>query len=404
MRKFLKWLIPLRFRVLILRGLNYFSDRQALSLPLPASLRTSTKFALVSYVTAPFRQGSGSTLFTHAGVPKLMVAALHELGYSVELIEWSNTVFAPQKDYDLFIGHAGRNFERIAERLSRDCTKIYFSTGTYWKEHNRSEEQRFAALESRRSLRLPYDRWINDSEEGANEAANGIICLGNHVARESYCKFPLVINLNNATYHTEVKSLPEKDHKAGRANFLFLASLGNVHKGLDLLLEAFSQPELQSKVHLYICQIIRPDFLSLYKNELENTPNIHLIGHIDLQSKAFQELVMKCSFVIHPSCAEGQPGAVLDCMRYGLIPVLTRENNIDIGEYGFEIFPSVIDIAEKIVELSQSSVEDCTRLAGNARRATSTCFSEENFLHNIKVSIQSIVDSHVRQRTDYLSR
>ncbi len=397
MRKFLKWLIPLRLRVLILRGLNHFSERHALILPCSPSLPASTKLALVSYVTAPFRQGSGSTLFTHAGVPKLMVAALHDLGYSVELIEWDNTVFAPRKDYDLFIGHAGRNFERIAKSLPQGCTKIYFSTGTYWKEHNRLEEQRFAALELRRGRRLPYDRWINDSEEGANEAADGIICLGNHVARDSYHKFPLVINLNNATYHTETLSLLEKDHETGRTNFLFLASLGNVHKGLDLLLEAFSLPELRSGVNLFICQTIHPDFHALYKNELQNTPNIHLLGHIDLQSTAFQELVWKCSFVIHPSCAEGQPGAVLDCMRYGLIPVLTRENNIDIVDLGFEISSSIPDIAEKITGLSRISVEDCRRLADNTRHAITVSYSEEQFFRNIRSSIQTVVESQTRQ-------
>lgn len=400
MRKFLKWLIPLRWRMLILSWLKYYSEHHALNLPPPASLDTATKLALISYVTAPFRQGSGSALFTHAGVPKLMVSALHTLGYSLDLIEWNNDVFTPSKDYDLFIGHAGRNFERITGMLSQDCTKIYFSTGTYWKDHNDFEEQRFASLELRRGRRLAYDRWIDNSEEGANESAHGIICLGNHVAKESYHKFPLVLNLNNATYHTETNGLPERDYLAGRSNFLFLASHGNVHKGLDLLLEAFSLPELQSRVHLYVCQMIRADFFEIYRNELEKTPNIHLIGHIDLQSTRFQELAQKCSFMIHPSCAEGQPGAVLDCMRYGLIPILTRENNMDIGECGFEISASITDIAEKIVALSHTSVEDCQRLSENAARATYNCYSEENFFHNIKDSIQTIVDSHERQRTD----
>jgi len=103
---------------------------------------------------------------------------------------------------------------------------------------------------------LPYDRWIQDCEEYANESADGIICLGNIVARDSYSKFPLVINLNNAAYHDTRYERTKKDFNRGRNNFLFFSGSGNVHKGLDLLLEAFSQ----LPAHLYICQYISPDF------------------------------------------------------------------------------------------------------------------------------------------------
>jgi hypothetical protein len=398
MKAFLKKVIPLSFRLFVLRGLRYFPDQYALSLPLPTALGQPSKpcqpqkMALVSYVTAPFKEGSGSTLFTHVGIPKLMVRALHELGYSVDVIEWSNTVFTPRKDYSLFIGHAGRNFERITSRLSQKCTKIYFSTGTYWEEHNRLEEQRFAWLEQRRGVRLPYDRWINSSEERANEIADGIICLGNHAAKESYRKFPVVLHLNNATYDTTDSSAHEKDHHAARNGFLFLSSEGNVHKGLDLVLEAFSQPELQSKAHLYICQKIRPDFLSLYRRELEDMPNIHFIGHLNLRSAQFQELIQKCSFMIHPSCAEGQPGAVLDCIGHGLIPVLTRENHVDIDGYGFTLAASIPEIADTVLRLSQLPAEECSRLAANTRQAAAQ-FSETEFFSAIKRSIQTIIDA-----------
>ena len=390
MKGFLKRIIPLSARMKIMRGLRFFSDRRAFSLPPPAALSPSKKSALISYVTAPFKQGSGSTLFTHAGVSKLMVRALHELGYTVDVIEWNNTVFIPRKDYQLFIGHAGQNFERITEKLDRSCPKIYFSTGTYWQEHNRAEKARFDALEQRRGVRLPYDRWINDSEERANEIANGIICLGNQIAKESYQKFPVVYCLNNATYQAGTKAV-ERNHEAGRKNFLFLSSEGNVHKGLDLLLEVFSSPDIQGVAELTVCQKLRPDFHALYRRELENTPNIHFVGHLDLQSTLFQEIAQKCSYIIHPSCAEGQPGAVLDGMRYGLIPVLTRENHIDIESCGFLIPASVSGIASEVRRLSCLSVEECRRLAVKTQEIVSVNFSEERFFDEMKNSIYSII-------------
>ncbi len=406
LKRLLKRLLPRSMQRLIVRGLTYFPDRQTLSLTPPPDLEPPQKAALVSYVTAPFKEGSGSTLFTHAGVPKLMARALQELGYAVDIIEWSNTVWTPRKEYQLFIGHAGRNFERLAGKLGQSCTKIYFSTGTYWREHNRAEQQRFDALEARRGVRLPPDRPIEDSEEQANALADGIICLGNQAARDSYGKFPVVYALNNATYPLNLgqaaaqdyKKNHKKDHEQGRTNFLFLSSDGNVHKGLDLLLEVFSEPDMQGVAELTVCQRIRPDFYALYRRELEETPNIHFAGHLDLQSGLFQEIAAKCTFLLHPSCAEGQPGAVLDGMRYGLIPVLTPENHIDVDTCGFLISPSLPEMAEEVKRLSRLPAEECRRLAGNAQQVAATQFSEEQFFGNIKRSISEISSSHNQQQ------
>ncbi len=388
MKRLLKRILPRSLQKRILRGLRWFPDRHALSLLPPADLDAPAKAALVSYVTAPFKEGSGSTLFTHAGVPKLMARAVQELGYAVDVIEWDNTAFVPRKDYALFIGHAGMNFERLARRLGPHCVKIYFSTGTYWQEHNRAEKQRFDDLEQRRGVRLPPDRPIENSEERANAQADGILCLGNHLARASYAKFPVVYAVNNAAYPLPNNPLLKNDTVGtGPVGFLFLSSEGNVHKGLDLLLETFSRPDVQAVAQLYICQKIRPDFHALYQQELEDIPNIHLVGHVDLQSDLFQEIRRKCTFLIHPSCAEGQPGAVLDGMRYGLIPVLTPENHIDVEDCGFLISPALPELAEEVKRLSRLPDAECRRLAQNAQEAVRTQFSPEVFSTSIKRSI-----------------
>ena len=393
MKTLLKKVLPRSVQKKIVRGLRYFPDRHALSLPAPPDLTPPAKAALVSYVTAPFKHGSGSTLFTHAGVPKLMARALQELGYSVDVIEWDNTAFVPRRDYQLFIGHAGMNFERLAGRLGPRCTKIYFSTGTYWQEHNRAEKQRFDDLQQRRGVRLPPDRPIENSEERANALADGIICLGNHLARASYAEFSVVYAVNNAAYPLPNSPIKEETAEADRAGFLFLSSEGNVHKGLDLLLETFARPDMQAVAQLFICQKIRPDFHALYKQELEDTPNIHLVGHVDLQSDLFQEVIQKCTFLIHPSCAEGQPGAVLDGMRYGLIPVLTPENHIDIENCGFLISPSLPEMAEEVKRLALLPAEECLRLAQNAQETILRDFSPDKFFQNITHSLLSIIES-----------
>jgi len=258
------------------------------------------KRALVSYITTPFRLAPDdprNVMFANSGIARSIVRVLNELGFIVDVVEWSDSKFVPRKHYNLFIGHGGRNFERIACHLPDETIKIYFSTGIYWKEHNRREAERFRWLEQRRGVRLPYDRWITYSEEYANYSADAIICLGNEYAKKTYSQFPLVINLNNAAYPDDHYHRLKKDFASARSNFLFFSGDGNVHKGLDLLLETFVQVD----AHLYICQRISPQFYEVYKHELEDYPNIHFIGWLPLRSPQYYELVDKCAFVIYPS-------------------------------------------------------------------------------------------------------
>ncbi len=350
-----------------------------------------TKRALLSYITMPLRlsvDDPRNAQFSNIGIAQSIVRVLNELGYIVDVVEWNDTKFVPRRKYDLFIGHGGHNLGRIARHLSPQVVKIYFSTGLYWKEHNRLEEERFRRLEERRGVQLPYDRWISYDEEYANQSADGIICLGNQVAKMSYSKFPLVINLNNAAYNDERYDRVKKDFASGRTKFLFFSGGGNVHKGLDVLLEAF----VQTDAHLYICQDIRSDFYEVYRHELEDFPNVHLVGTIPMRSQQFYELVDTCNFAIYPSCAEGQPGSVVECIHQGVIPIVSRETNIDTNSYGITLNScSIEEIVEVIRDLSQRPAEWHEEMSRRTRKAALARFSEAAFLRNMKAAIECII-------------
>jgi glycosyltransferase involved in cell wall biosynthesis len=359
----------------------------------PGETRVAAKHALLSFITTPFRLSPDdprNLQFCLIGVARNLVRVLNEFGYVVDVIEWSDMTFVPAEPYEIFIGHGGRNFEQLASHLPPDALRVYFSTGLYWKEHNRREEERFKWLEERRGVRLPYDRWIDYSEESALRAADGIICLGNQFTKESYADFPLVIDVNNAVYQDDRYDKTDKDFAAGRARFLFFAGSGNIHKGLDLLLEAFSGIELE----LYICQGIRPDFREVYRAQLEGSPNIHLVGTVALRSPQFYQVMDRCNFTIHLSCSEGQSGSVLECMNQGLIPVISRETNIDTADFGITLEEYSIDhIVRTVVELSQRPVEWHKAMSQRARAAAQKEFSEQAFLTNMRGALQRVLAS-----------
>lgn len=396
-------LIPTWVRQRVPRTIKDWLRRRGRSYPVPVydigtpppyghlAVTDQSKRALLSYLTTPFRLSPDDPRnihFSNVGIARSIVRVLNELGYIVDVVEWTDTEFLPRRHYDLFIGHGGHTFEHITRNLSPDTVRIYFSTGVYWKEFNQREAERFTWLEQRRGAHLPHDRWIEPSEEYANSSADAIICLGNESAKETYSQFPRVTNLNIASYPDDYYGRSKKDFASARSKFLFFSGGGNVHKGLDLLLEAFVQVD----THLYICQGIRPEFYTVYEHELKDFPTIHLIGMIPMRSSQFYELVDKCAFVIHPSCAEGQPGSVVECMHQGLVPVVSRETNIDTKDFGITLNNCAVEEIIKVVQdLSQRPADWVKEMSLRTRRAAVTEFSEGAFLQNYKDAIQHVI-------------
>ena len=349
-----------------------------------------TRNALLSYITAPFRLTSIDPQifsFSNIGIASSIVRVLNQLGYLVDVVEYTDTDFVPKKNYDLFIGHGGFNFQNIANRLSLNCRKIYFSAGHYWKYWNRKEKERIDNLNRRKKSDYPYER-LDISEESALNHSEAIIALGNEIVAKSYSKFSRVYTLNNGVYYDDHFDKTIKDFSQARNNFLFFAGGGNVHKGLDLLIEAFS--EMSS--HLFICQLISPAFYNLYKYELEKTPNIHLIGWIKPRTPSYYEIVDKCAYLIYPSCADGSPGAVIESMLQGLIPIVSKETTIDTDDFGYTLKNNSIKEIKKALSVFKNKSEKWYRQASHKTRNISlTKYSEKEFKNNFTKIINHII-------------
>jgi hypothetical protein len=283
------------------------------------------------------------------------------------------------------------NTEDILCQLPKDAVRIYFSTGIYWKEMNIREAKRLYDLALRRGYLLPPDRMIRHSEENATRASDGIICLGNTSATNTYHDFPLVIGINNATYPVTWSVWKTKDFEKGRRHFLFFSGGGNVHKGLDLLLEAFVGTDL----HLHVCQTIDADFASAYRHELRECPNIHLYGPVTMRSSQFESLAHLCSWVISATCAEGQPGAIIECMGYGLIPILPENANINLEDFGVCLRECTIEnIREAALQSAVMSIFECKQKSQLTYATARSKYTPERFNSTLKAAVQQIVYAH----------
>ena len=351
---------------------------------------TPTRRALVSYLVTPLLARPADrehVAFSNLGIAQYIPRALNELGYEVDIVEWDDPVWQPERAYDLYVGHAGINFQHIAEALPAEATRIYFSTGIYWREANLREARRVYELAQRRGVLLNPDRPIRFSEEYANRSADGIICLGNQNAVRSYAGFPVVIGIRNAVFPLERPPLLDERAPDRRKHFLFFSGSGNLHKGLDLLLEAFAGTDL----HLHVCQEIDAEFERAFHAELSEYPNIHVHGYTAMRSEAFERIAAQCRWTISATACEGQPGAVLECMAYGLVPILPAEANIDLEDFGLPLPDvSTAGIRRVVAEAANMAPDECARRARRSAAAIRSDYTPDQFDARFKEAVLQI--------------
>ena len=286
--------------------------------------------ALLSYIVDPFLAPSGApvpTSHTHYWESREMGRILTGLGFAVDVIHWTNSVYRPSELYDLLID-VRLNLERLAPLVGPDCLKVMHIETAHPSFYNPAQRARIEALAARRGIRLPPFKAI--AENRAIESADCATILGNERTQATYRfagkpLYPVPIS------QPVIYPFPAaKDFESARRRFLWFGSGGLVHKGLDLVLEAFAgAPELELAVAGPVDR--ERAFESAFDRELYRTPNIRTLGWIDIEGKPFVELAERTLALVYPSCSEGQNGGTVTCMHAGLIPVVTPEVGLDVA-------------------------------------------------------------------------
>ncbi|BAZ26790.1 group 1 glycosyl transferase [Kalymmatonema gypsitolerans NIES-4073] len=312
-----------------------------------------------------------------------------DLGYCVDVIQFHNHKFVPKKDYAFFIDIRHR-LEALSPLLNKDCVKIFHSDTAHILFHNAAESNRLLALQQRRGITLSPRRF--EPPNLGIEYADCATVLGNEftINTFSYAKKP-IYRVPIST--TGVYPWPEeKDFEACRKNFLWFGSGGLVHKGLDLVLDAFAQ---MPEYHLTICGPVNKeeDFEKAFYNELYYTPNIHTFGWIDITSSKFIEIANNCVGIIYPSCSEGGGGCVITCMHTGLIPIVSYEASVDVhDDFGVILKESSVEEIKNslrmIASLSPLELKIMARKAWEFVRANHT---REKFTESYRNTIEKIL-------------
>jgi glycosyltransferase involved in cell wall biosynthesis len=357
-----------------------FAARRMLRLPRVVSLRPSRRpngHALLSYLTCPFVRPDEIRHFSNRWECLQMAQTFLDFGLGVDVIDWFDQRFIPNREYR-FLVDIGCNMPRLAPLMGDDCVKLMHATGKHWLFQNSAELIRLSELWQRRGVVLEPRRQVGTGF--AVEQADCITVLGNQMTADTFAY------AGKPVYRIPLSSAAEfpwddsKDFSQARRCFLWLGSGGMVHKGLDLVLEAFAEmPELE----LYVCGPVRgePDFEHLYRRELYDSPNIHTLGFVDVSTPEFAAIARNVSAMVYPSCSEGSAGSVIVGLHAGLTPIISRETGIDVQDFGVELRYNSVDAIRHAAYIhSNRSPAEVRQLSRAAWQRARSYYTRERFI------------------------
>ena len=351
---------------------------------------------LLSYITLPFLNTDPAILNTHTNRWECLEMAkiFLDLGYAVDVIDFENTSFKPKKSYRYFID-VGTNMERIGPELGKTCIKIYHATGAYWSFQNKAEEERLLDIQKRKGLKLIPRRLVPATH--ATEVADVITLIGNEFTKSTYSHVDKPIRCIPISTTHLFPSPVNKDIEKARKNFIWFGGAGAVHKGLDLVLEAFAaMPEYSLTV--YGKPSNEDDFVHAYDKELFHTPNIRMNGWVDPASPAFAQTVDHSLAIIYPSCAEGTAGSVVLAMHTGLIPIVSRETGVDVGDFGMLLKANTTEeVQASVRSLSSEPYTKLTQRAVDAWRYAQATYTRPHFETAYRAVIEELESTQPQQ-------
>jgi hypothetical protein len=264
-------------------------------------------------------------MFNYVGLTYEMVKALNENGYVVDIVHFAEN-HIPTRYYDLYIGHGG-NCRPTIDKLHPETPIFQYVSGAYWEEFNRESAARYERFAKSRKLKVvpEFRRAVDGTVDGEQYLADQADCL---LAMDCPRMVETFGALKSKFFFTGFGSYPDeslriifgkRDFSAGRNGFIYVGGTnGNIQKGLDVLLEAFS---IRPDLHLYIYCRVEDEILSNYKSEL-SLNNIHYIYHLKhpLLSGRLQSILQKVNFSVHAPINSGMGTAFMGSLAHGFIP------------------------------------------------------------------------------------
>lgn len=291
-----------------------------------------SKKALLSYIRGVFDDDVIKNDLSHTNRKTTIILAelLHQFGYQVDVINYDEEITDSNLNYEIVLG-LGQSLEFILSNKQKFIkTKvIWFGTGCNPLFSNKITLERMVDFYLRHhKILLASTRYIVQDWPLQHQVSDAIILHGQSFAKHTYSHSN--IHCIHAPVYTFFQPNFElKNWIETKKNFLWFGSGGLIHKGLDLVLDAFKN---KSQAHLHICGNLEAEtgFFEVYKNQIVEQANISYHGFVQINSSKFSNILNSCAFVLFPSASEANCAGVVTCMvNGGLIPIVNANTDVE---------------------------------------------------------------------------
>ena len=305
-------------KYLILFNKNFLIDFN------PYNIKTKKKAILYYKYSKNFQNSKiGTTDYQSLCIAK----AMNKTGYLVTVVD-RKCKFKVTQVYEMFVGGFNTggfiNFEHILNQLSRKTKVIGLSTGANPKHMKEQFEKREKMFKTRNKIDLDHvSRFSTTNFEKIKKKMQFLIYFGykKGFVENTYVGFKNKFDLQPCI--SDQIKFKRNSNKVNLKNFIYYSGSGFIHKGLDWIIEYFiKNPELK----LHICSPnYEKKFLDFY--EISKYKNIIFHGNVKEDSIKAMKLFSECSFIISMNCSGGGSAALAVGRRYGLIPVVWKNED-----------------------------------------------------------------------------
>jgi glycosyltransferase involved in cell wall biosynthesis len=346
--------------------------------------------ALLLHQVAAFRTTRDARAHQQIGQAREIARALDEYRYAVDVADWSERRPILDAAYDLVIDLHPAEAALYDGHLAPGAVRLSWITGSNPSFSNAVEKERLEELKRRRGIALAPRRQVPPFPRERFQSFDGMLAFAGPAALRTYGEFrlpPVHLLVNNGYDEIAPTDPARRDPK----HFLFMASTGQVLKGLDRLLEVFAD---EPGLTLTVLSMFRrePDFTRAFRRELAQLPNVRAIGFLDVSTETFREVQAGCGWLILPSGSEGKCGTITVAMSFGL-PCVASE------ACGFEE-PEVLRLPDCRIETIRSVARDlAARPASEVRRRAEEAaalvrrsYRRGDFARSIRAALASVLE------------
>ena len=311
-----------------------------------------------------------------------------DLGFEVDVIHFEDQDYEPAGSYDVIFDIVS-NLGRLADRYGPETKKILFPMFAHWSVHNLRSYIRHRSLAERRGVAIAPKRLLKPND--SVERADYILCKGGEFGRSTYAYSSTPVTPLTQPRPHAIDEFIERDHDRCRRNFIWIGGSSAVHKGLDLVLEAFvARPDLQLTVLGKVTE--EGPFCGVYRSELFESGNVLAAGWVDTLSPQFRSICANAIALVAPSATEISCGSVICGMMNGLIPIVCESTDIDVSDFGICVASDTVeDIQAAIDELSAMPTSELAARSEASRQVSQERYGGEQFVQTFRTAVCEVL-------------